>query len=572
MIAKSARKAQFKRKIYYNANIVDVFNLRVYRGWFSVVNGYFEFVEKGNSFKDFPGTYTNLKRAYAVPGLIDAHMHIESSLLVPQRFVEAVAKHGTVAVLQDSHEMANVFGMHGVKFMMRSAKNNVVRIYHAVPSCIPPTRALLETCNFKFTASDVARLAAEPNVIALGEVMDYRGLLTGEKELLDIIQTAKILQLKIEGHCPSLRGYDLSRYIALGVRSDHTLTNPEKITEELQKGMYIMLQPKSLTKENVKLISQLKDRTRIILVTDDTLPTDLLKGHLNRVVNLAISQGWDSIDAIASATIRPAQYLGIPDLGAIAPGMAANFFITKSLKSLTPIAVFILGKRVSGKIFEKYIKIPSKFINAIKIRNLFAQDFRIVFNRENKKYLINILVINEDCPFTKITQKIITLQGGYPNIDDEEDLAIIAVFYRYNREPQGSVGLIKGLGLKQGAFCSSFAHDSHNLLVIGKTPNEMATAANMVINSGGGMAVSNGKKNYLLELPVGGLMSTQPVEKVARKLKMLEKVLIKWGLKVPLSRLLTLTLTTSPYYKISDKGIVDVEQRRIIPIILDEGN
>lgn len=551
------------RKIFYNAQIVDVVGHRIFFGWFSVVDGYFEFVEEGNCFEDLPGIRVDLNGAYVVPGLIDAHMHIESSLVTPQRFAAKAAEWGTCAVLQDPHEMANVLGVSGISFMIEDALASILHIYTAIPSCVPPTRASLETTNFQISSNDVEYLATKPRVIALGEVMDYCGILNNDEELLKIVNTAKKLKLNIEGHCPTLKGRALSQYISVGVSSDHTFTYPEKILEELQKGMYVMLQPKSLTKDNVEYIIKLKDRSRILLVTDDTPPTDLTKGHLNRVVRLAISRGWDCLDAIASATIRPAQYLGIKDIGIIAPGKIANFFTTHQLETLLPKSVFLAGEPLSPAISITTL-LPEEFVQSLKIRKLTTEDFRML--PDGGCATVNVIVVDENTHYTKLTQKCITFQEGYPNISDE-DLALIAVFYRSSREPQGSVGLISGLGLQHGAFCTSFAHDSHNLLIIGREPYAMAVAANAVIESGGGIAVSDGKDIHLLRLPIGGIITDEPVDNVANKLELIETTLNLWGLKFSLSFLLTLTLTTSPYYKISDKGIVDVERRLIIPII-----
>lgn len=555
------------RIIFHNGYIVDVVNLTTYHGWFSVVDKNFEFVEEGDSFNDLPGKRVDLQGAYVVPGLIDAHMHIESSLVTPPRFAETAMKWGTCAVLQDPHEMANLFGILGVEFMIAYAESIPLYIYTAVPSCVPSTRPALERSRGVLTEKDLIKLSSYPNVIALGELMDYNGVLNENQELLAIVWAAKTLGLIIEGHCPTLTGRDLSKYIALGVSSDHTLTNPQKIIEQLRKGLYVMLQPKSLTKQNIDFIMKLKDRSRLLLVTDDTTPEELIEGHLNRVVKLAISHGWDPIDAIASATIRPAQYLGLKHLGAIMPGKSASFFITYDLETLTPFASFIDGMPIPLSVSYK-VQCPPEFRKALEIRPLSPSDFRILPTAKSGIFFVNIITANDHDSRTGLSQEEVEFEEGYPNVEGQ-DIVLVAVFYRWSQEPRGTVGLLRGLGLKRGAFCSSFSHDAHNLLVVGKTPQEMVAAANAVITAGGGLAVSDGYHTFLLELPIGGLLTDEPVDVVAAKEKTLVEYLRSWGLKHkrPLPFLTTLTLTTSPYYKITDKGIIDVEGSRVLPVV-----
>lgn len=558
-----------KRKIFVNAMIVDVIQETVYNGWFSVINGRFEYVEEGVFPKDISGDVFDVGLRYVVPGLIDAHVHIESSCLTPMRFAEAVIPWGTCAVLQDPHEMANVFGAKGVKFMIENSWFQPLRIYTAIPSCVPPTRKHLETCNAMISAEDVAELSTLEGVVALGEVMDYKGVLEGDEEITRILATAKRLGLSIEGHCPTLKGRELSKYIACGVGSDHTFTNPAKISEQLRKGMYVMLQAKSLTKENVSFIMELKDRSRILLVTDDTPAAGLLEGHLNQVVRLAISKGWDPVDAIASATIRPAVYLGIKDLGSISPGKVASFLIVEDLENLRPEHVFINGELYSPKMLVK-TKGEDRFINSLRIRKLTKSDFRMLKNELSPRLKVNVIIIvDQETSLTNLGQEEIRFKRGFPFIENE-DLAQIAVFRRDKKEPTGCIGLIRGLGLKKGAFATSFAHDCHNLLIVGKEPDSMVSAANAVIQAGGGMAVSDARSISLLELPIGGLITDESFKNVATKQQEIEDRLKLMGVKHkrPLVLLTTLALSTSPYYKISDLGIIDTENSRIIPTIV----
>ena len=560
-----------KRKIFKNARIVDTINESVYNGWFSVVNRLFEYVEEGNYSKNIVGDVVDLNGGYVIPGLIDAHMHIESSLLTPRRFAEAVIPWGTCAVLQDPHEMANVFGANGVMFMIENSRPQPLRIYTAIPSCVPPTRKHLETCNAKISAADIVELSKQESVVALGEVMDYNGVLDGDKEIIRILAAARSAGLSIEGHSPTLKGRKLSKYIAFGIRSDHTLTNPEKILEQLRKGIYVMLQAKSVTEENLTFIMKLKDKSRILFVTDDIPAADLLEGHLNQVVQLAISKGWNPIDAIASATKRPADYLGIKDLGSISPGKVASFFITEDLGRLRPSRVFINGKPFSSRTLAKTRR-KKEFTTLLRIRKLTKLDLRMLKNRQTVRLKANIITVNKENSLTDLVQEGVEFKDGHPTVK-HKDLVQIAVFRRDKVEPTGSIGLVKGLGLQEGAFATSFAHDSHNLLIVGKEPEPMVSSANAVIQAGGGMAVSDDCSTFFQKLPIGGLITDEPFKNVATKQRTIEDRLKLMGVKHqhPLILLSVLALSVSPRYKMSDLGIVDTENSRIMPVIPARG-
>lgn len=557
------------RKIFKNAKIVDVFNYEVYEGWFSVVGSFFEYVERGNLPNDLKGDVIDLECFYVIPGLIDSHMHIESSLITPARFAEAVIPYGTIAILQDPHELANVFGRDGIDFMIKNSDHQPLKIYTAIPSCVPATRNKLETGNAKILAEDIHVLAKNEDVIALGEIMDYNSVLERNSEIMAIIKAAVEEGLSLEGHCPTLKGQKLSQYISCGIRSDHTFTNPDKIQEQLRKGLYIMFQKKSITKRNINFVKKLEDRSRILLVTDDIPPSDLQKGHLNEVVNEAIRKGWDPIDAIASSTVRPAVYLGISNnFGSITPGKTASFFTSKTLKALKPKNIFIEGKCFS---LDKIIptSLVEKYTNSLAIRKLKKTDFKIVDNKAICRYKLNIITSNRKNTVTNLTKKVVKFKEGYPLINDM-DLVQIAVFRRRSKELSGAFCILKGLGMQYGAFATSFAHDSHNLVIVGKDPDSMARAANLVINVGGGISVVNGKREAILELPIGGVIADAPISEVSARIKEIEEILREMGVlhKNPLIFLTVLSLSVSPYYKVSDLGIIDTERARILPLII----
>ncbi len=544
------------RKLFKNAKIVDVLRQRIFDGWFLIEDGRFKFVEEGEVTENEPVDVIDLTKKYAVPGLIDAHMHVESSLITCNGFAKIALKHGTVAVLQDPHEMANVFGADGVKFMIENAKEQPLEFYTAIPSCVPTTRKNLETPNASIEPDDIERLTKMKNVIALGEVMDYVGIINNDEKLLKIIQIAKRHNLLIEGHCPTLKGKELSKYITIGVGSDHTLTYPEKIFEQLSKGMYVMIQEKSITQENVQAIWSLKDRSRILLVTDDTTPTKLLKGHLNKIVSLAIKQGWDILDAIASATIRASSYLGLKHLGAIAPGKCASFFVTQDLEELVPEIVFCKGIEYEKLSFEKpYVE---SFGAIFAKKDLLERDFYLSGITNGNKRL-NVVICNDQNSFTRLSQESVTVKDGFA----VGDYVNVAVFHR--KSLKGHVGVLKGFGMKKGAFASSFAHDSHNILVVGKSSEYMKKALQELLKIGG-MVYCDDSNVETVPLEIGGIITSQEVEIVAQKLERIEILLKENGVKHknPLTFLSVLSLTVSPLYKFSDLGIVDTEKAEVL--------
>ncbi|HDM70557.1 MAG TPA: adenine deaminase [Thermotogales bacterium] len=552
------------RKIFKNASIVDVVNQRIFEGWFSVKDGVFEFVEEGKYGDDLDGEIVDLKGEQVLPLLIDSHMHIESSMVTPYRFSQAVLKHGTGVVLQDPHEMANLFGLMGVVFMIENSKNQPLKILTAIPSCVPASRRKLETPNSRITVEDVEVLSNFNGVVALGELMDYNGVLDGNDELMEIIEFANRKGLKIEGHCPTLRKMRLSKYLGYGVRSDHTLTNPEKIEEQLRKGMYVMIQMKSLTRENVEYIMSLKDRSRILLVTDDLPPSILLDGHLNLLIDRAISLGWDPLDAMASATLRPAVYLGLDRYGIIAPGKSADFFTVSDLERIVPDEVYVKGERLLNLQFHP-TRFREIFDKSIELRKFKKEDFRIDIS--DGSHEVRVITMNDENSLTDITVERLYFKSGFANLNGK-DIVQVNVFRRRNSEPIGGVGFLKGLNLKDGAFATSFSHDNHNIVIVGKDPEQMAKAGNMILK--GGMAFVSKDERILLELPIGGILSDEPVEKVGTKMRKIEDALRRNGVSHtnPILFLTVLALTVSPKYKVSDLGLVDTVNAKVMNLFL----
>ena len=561
-----------------NAQIADVFRYRLFEGWVGIRGGRFVAVEAGDAPAGIRAAETHdLAGRIVVPGLIDSHLHIESSLLTPRRFAEAVLPFGTTTILSDPHEVGNVAGEDGVKWMIAASQDLPLRIYHSIPSCVPATAPELEWTREVFDAGAIQRLARQPSVIALGEVMDYRGLLGPNERLRAIVAAARENHLIVEGHIPTLSGLELSQYLAHGISSDHTLTFAAKIQEQISKGLAVMLQTKSVTPENLAAVADLPDRSHIILVTDDIEPSLLTdgRGHLSRIVALAIECGMPPLEAIAAASIRPARYLGLRDHGAIAPGYLADFLVMDDIAAFPPARVYVGGQAVAeagamaASITREnppqpdYPGIPGNFA---------ADDFKLDSHGGGGSAQAQVVALqNRHSTLTRLEQATVRLQAGHALFQADDGLALASVIAR--DESSRTVGLIANTGLKQGAWASSVAHDCHNLLVIGRSPAAMAQAANAVQSMGGGVAVASDEGLIAsLRLPYFGLLSDDPVADVADGLAAVEDAMRGLGAHQtrPFLTFSIMSLSVSPYAKFTDRGIVDTESRRLLqPISTD---
>src|SRR5690606_14834537 len=439
-----------------------------------------------------------------------------------------------------------------------------LRVFSAISSCVPATSSDIETPNAAISPAEVIELAAEPDVLALGEVMDFQGLAAGDDHLTAMVAAAHESGLSVEGHVPSLTGPDLSRYVAFGVRSDHTLMTAPKLLEQLRKGQWVMVQEKSVTEDVVGAVMGLPDRSRVMLITDDVMPNRLLTGHLDRIVSLAVERGWDPLDAIAAATLRPATYLGLSDLGLVAPGALADFVVTEGLAAYPPRQVYVGGRLVAEDGATVVASSPSPqpsapdglaqaFDPAAVLRSWFELP-------ASGSVRARVIVTNERNSFTTLDERGVEVAGGVPT---DEDLSLATVVPRARLRPGAAphepvVGLVAGLGLRRGAFATTFAHDSHNLFVLGRDPDAMLTATRAVLRAGGGMAFApaGDAEPLLLSLPLAGLLSDDPVAEVAQRFDAIERALVAAGMR-HLNPLLLLTLlppSVSPDYRLTDRA------------------
>lgn len=521
----------------------------------------------------------NVKGLYVFPGFIDIHFHVESTFLLPHELSYELIKHGTLTVVADPHEIANVFGLEGVLKLIEISKNLPLTIFYQVPSCVPASE--FEDTPNRLSIAEWVKLMDEEVIIAIGEVMNYNKLLSGDRKLLELMRLAKKKNLIIEGHCPGLKGKELSLYVFSGPDSDHTQMTPELIIERVKRGVFVEIQEKSLTKDVIETLRKLPIGT-YAFVTDDVDAAKLVsEGHLDHVLRKAVKLGLEPEKAFYAVTLAPAIRMQLRDRGALTPGRIADIIIIDDLERLRVVEVFKEGKpiyvRDKGFLVEKVnytSAIPSKFLNSIKVLEINDKVLEVKAPIDYGEVKVNVIEVLPHTTFTKRRKEIVKVFNGKV-LWENTDLALVAVFNRYGYR-RYTLGFVKGSVLKTGAVATTYTHDSHNLLVLGRNVNDMVKAVRHVVNSRGGIAiVRNGELIVHQELPVGGIMSLNRLEKVAMNIALIKKTLNDLGYKHfdPIKSITTLTLTVSPELKITPKGLFDVIENKIVELFeIDEIN
>jgi adenine deaminase len=519
----------------------------------------------------------DLEGKFLAPGFIDAHVHIESSMVGVGEYARAVIPHGVTAVVTDFHEIANVMGIKGIHLMRagggplaKGSESIPLNLFVMLPSCVPATP--LETAGTEIRAADLKDLMKEEWVKGLGEMMNFPGVIHGDPEVLKKIEMAQ--GKRVDGHAPGLSGKELAVYIAAGISSDHECTSREEAEEKLRLGMYIMIREGSTARnleELIPIVTPLNAR-RCMFVTDDCHPEDLItQGGVDHCMRKAIQLGLDPIIAIQMATINPARYFPLPGIGAIAPGYQADLVVIEDLNEFRIGQVFKAGRLVAekGKILPGVIdERKVKAENTFNVPKISAAHFRIKAQGSKAKVI-------ETIPHQIITKKgvyEVKTQDGLAVADPARDILKIAVVERHKGTGNIGLGFVKGFGLRHGAIASSVAHDSHNILVVGANDADMAQAVQGIVEMQGGLiTVKGGKTLASLPLPIGGLMSDQSIEEVRNGLNRLQQTVKEMGCKLeePFMALSFLALPVIPELKITDKGIVDVTKFKIVPLFED---
>jgi len=545
-----------------NAWIVNTFNGEIEEGNVAISVGMIAGVGDYQQGKEV----VDLEGSYLAPGLIDGHTHVESSMLHPSEYARAVVPCGTLALVTDLHEIANVAGLRGVRQVMAWTKRLPLDMFFMVPSCVPATS--LETSGATISAEDVGKILGWENVLGLGEMMNFPGVISGNGEVLEKIAYAR--GRTKDGHAPGLQGKRLNAYIATGIFSDHESTTLEEAKEKLRRGMYVMIREGSSEKNLDSFLPLLvTDKTfrRCFFVVDDRSPTDLLyEGDMDAIVRKAIKKGLEPVRAIQLATINPAEYFGLMGLGGIAPGYFANLIVLDDLYEFKVRAVFYQGEMVAkdGKLLYSLPRPRRSWLmRTVTIKPFGIESLKLRV-KEDKYPVIEIV------PGQIITKKrleTVRVEGGVvvPGID--RDILKLVVVERHRATGNIGIGLVKGFGLKRGALASSVAHDSHNIVAVGTNDEDILSAIREVERSQGGVVVcAEDKILASLPLPIAGLLSNEPLEMVVDKFAQVEKAAAELG-KVPPSPfaiLSFLALPVIPELKLTDLGLVDVLQFKII--------
>jgi len=521
---------------------------------------------------------------YAAPGFIDGHIHIESSMLTPTEFARAVVPRGTTAVFADPHEVANVLGLEGVRLMVQESRNLPLKVYLCVPSCVPASAPDLETAGAKLTLDDIREALGWSETVALGEMMNYPGVLEGDPEVHAKLQEALKAGKVVEGHSPSLLDAELCAYRAAGPSSCHEETTSLEAVQRLRLGMYAMIREGSGWRdlhEAIKAITVQKlNPRRAVLVSDDRSPKDLLhQGHMDHIIRRAIEEGVDPVTAIQMATLNPAEHFKLDgEIGGIAPGLKADITILENLEKVKVKMVVTDGMLVAkdGILLVRPEKptYPELARNTVRLKRPVApEDLKIRAPIEKGMIKARIIGVEDGKATTKHIVDTVYVENGEIKVDTARDVAKVAVVERHKATGNICVGLVRGFNLKAGAIASTVAHDSHNIIAVGADEKDMAHAVNKLSEIGGGIiAVHEEKTIALIELPIAGLMSDQPVEVVAEKEENLEEAWRKLGckMKAPTMILSLLALPVIPELRITDKGIIDVKNQTKVDVIYAE--
>jgi adenine deaminase len=523
--------------------LVDVVGRQIFNAEIEVDNGVIAKISKSN--KEFD--------KFILPGLTDSHVHIESSMLIPTGFARAAVKSGTVASVSDPHEIANVMGVPGVKYMIENGKKSPFKFHFGAPSCVPATP--FETSGAVINSDDIKELMDSKDIYYLAEMMNFPGVIFKDEEVLKKIKHAHNAGKPIDGHAPGLSGEDLEKYAAQKITTDHECTTVEEAVGKIEKGITIQIREGSAAKDFENLFPLFKTHPeKVMFCTDDCHPDDLVKGHINKIMGRAVAKGADIFDVIIAATKTPKDHYNL-NTGLLQKGDPADIIIINNLQEFEVEKTYINGKLVfdQGKVLLE--KQTEKAVNNFNCKPISESDI-IVENTGTKIQVIvakdgDLLTEKEIVEPTVVNNKILS--------DTERDILKIVVLNRY-RESKPQVGFIKNIGLKEGAIAGSIAHDSHNIIAIGTTDEEIVFAINKVIENSGGIVACNKGQYKDLKLNVAGLMSTEDAEFVAEQYEKVHSMAKEMGseLTAPFMTMAFMALLVIPELKIGDKGLFDV--------------
>jgi adenine deaminase len=521
----------------------------------------------------------NAEGLYMVPGFIDIHLHIESTMVTPESFSAGLLRNGVTTIVPEPHEMANVFGLDGVLEMIKASRNCPVDMFYAIPSSVPSTS--METTGGSIEIEDMDALLSTGDVICLGEIMNYVDIITDPdcktNRILEHIRS-HYPELVIEGHVPKLLDLDLQRVIYAGVNSDHTHQTLQGLEERIAAGMFIEIQEKSMTPEVMDYLIRHDVSEHFCFVTDDVMADSFrARGHLNQIVRKAIGMGMSPERAIYAATFSPSRRMRMYDRGSIAPGKIADFQLISDLSELKLESVYKNGAEVysAAKAFEPQssgYRFPEHFYHSVQLDELSAADFEAAAGVEDGIYRCRVMTIQDGSTFTKESQADVPAANGRL-LWEQSGCGMIATFERYGKGRQKAFGFIAGDTIQRGAVATTYSHDNHNLLVIGHNVEDMVLAANTVIRQQGGFCVTlDGEIKANMHLPVGGILTEDPLDLAAESVQQVREAMEELGYKHynPIMSIATHSLPVSPYLKITDHGLIDVNAGKVVPLIIEQ--
>lgn len=522
--------------------IVDVLNKRIFKGEVTIKDGkIFSIEEKQHN-----------NNQYILPGFVDAHIHIESSMLVPSEFARIAVTHGTVATVSDPHEIANVLGVEGVEFMISNGKKTPFKFNFGAPSCVPATS--FESAGAVIDSEGIKSLMANPDIKYLAEMMNYPGVLFDDAEVLKKIAWAKHYNKPVDGHAPGLRGNDLSKYIQAGISTDHECFTFEEGLEKLQKGMKVLIREGSAAKNFEALIDLLPEHfENIMFCSDDKHPDDLLLHHINNLCARAIAKGMDVFKVLQAACINPVTHYNL-DVGLLKVGDFADCIVVEDLKEFKTLQTYIHGELVFDKGVSFIKSIPFKILNNFHTDKKEVSDFRF----ESSAKEIRVIEALEGQLVTNELIEDSLLQDGNLVSNVDKDILKMTVVNRYqNQKP--AIAFIKNFGLKEGAIASSVGHDSHNIIAVGVSDEAICKAVNLIIENKGGICAVSDSEEKVVALPVAGIMSDQDAKTIGAQYAQLDKMAKQLGstLHAPYMTLSFMALLVIPSLKLSDKGLFD---------------
>ena len=535
-----------------SGQIVDIVSRRIFPGTVLVKNGKVEAITEVEVDE----------KEFILPGFIDSHIHIESSMLIPSEFARLAVTHGTVATVSDPHEIANVLGVDGVMFMIKNGKKVPFKFYFGAPSCVPATP--FETAGAELGPEEIDKLLSLDEVKYLSEMMNFPGVIKGDKDVKEKLKVAEKHNKPVDGHAPGLLGDQAAKYIAAGISTDHECFSLEEALDKVVNGMYVQIREGSAAKNFDELVLLLdKYPERVMFCSDDRHPNDLAKGHINDLVRRAVKAGFDPITVLRATTLHPVRHYGL-DVGLLQEGDPADFIIVDSLKSFNVQQTWIDGTLVALNGQSMIRSVKEKPINKFKASPIKADDIQVP---ANGKHIAVIRAIDGQLVTEELNKRAVIEDGlVVPSVD--RDMLKLVVCNRYEKA-KPAMAFIRQFGFKRGAIASTVAHDSHNIIAVGTSDEEICRAINLLVQSKGGVSLVDGDTEEVLPLPVAGLMSNKDGFKVAEAYDEIDKKAKNLGssLRAPYMTLSFMALLVIPALKLSDKGLFDGNKFEFVPLV-----